>query len=64
MFSILIPSWNNLEYLRLCVRSIRENSAHPHQIIVHVNDGSDGSRGWVMGEQLDATFSETNVGIC
>ena len=64
MFSILIPSWNNLEYLRLCVRSIRENSAHPHQIIVHVNDGSDGSRGWVMSEQLDATFSETNVGIC
>ena len=64
MFSILIPTWNNLEYLRLCVRSIRQNSAHPHQIIVHVNDGSDGSRGWVMSEQLDATFSETNVGIC
>ena len=64
MFSILIPTWNNLEYLRLCVRSIRQNSAHPHQIIVHVNDGNDGSRGWVMSEQLDATFSETNVGIC
>ena len=50
MFSILIPNWTNLEYLSLCVRSIRENSAHPHQTIVHVNDGSDGSdgsRGWV-----------------
>lgn len=64
MFSILIPTWNNLEYLRLCVRSIREHSAHAHQIIVHVNDGSDGSREWVMREQLDATFSATNVGIC
>jgi glycosyltransferase involved in cell wall biosynthesis len=64
MFSILIPSWNNLEHLRLCVRSIRQNSAHAHQIVVHVNDGSDGSREWVMAEGLDATFSETNVGIC
>ena len=61
MFSILIPNWNNLDCLSLCVRSIRENSAHPHQTIVH---GNDGSRGWVMREQLDATFSETNVGSC
>ena len=44
MFSILIPSWNNLDYLRLCVDSIRKNSAHAHQVIVHVNDGSDGTR--------------------
>ncbi len=64
MFSILIPSWNNLEYLRLCVHSIRTNSAQSHQIIVHVNDGSDGTREWLMREGLDATFSEANVGIC
>lgn len=64
MFSILIPSWNNLESLRQCVQSIRKNSAQPHQIIVHVNDGSDGTREWLMREGLDATFSEANVGIC
>ncbi|MEO6032192.1 MAG: glycosyltransferase [Burkholderiaceae bacterium] len=64
MFSILIPSWNNLESLRLCVQSIRKNSMQPHQIIVHVNDGSDGTREWLMREGLDATFSESNVGIC
>ena len=64
MFSILIPTWKNLEDLRQCVRSIRENSPHAHQIIVHVDDGSDGSRGWLMSAQLDAAFCETNVGIC
>lgn len=64
MFSILIPSWNNLPYLRLCVDSIRRNSAHAHQIIVHVNDGSDGTLEWVRGAGLDATYSETNIGIC
>jgi glycosyltransferase involved in cell wall biosynthesis len=36
-FSILIPSWNNLAYLKICVESIRKNSMFAHQIIVHVN---------------------------
>ena len=64
MFSILIPTWNNLELLKLCVRSIRENSKHPHQIIIHVNDGSDGTLEWVKTQQLDHTHSPQNVGIC
>jgi len=64
VFSILIPTWNNLDYLKLCVQSIRQYSAHDHQIIVHVNDGSDGSRAWVQQSGLDATYSDGNVGIC
>jgi len=64
MFSILIPTWNNLELLKLCVRSIRENSAFAHQIIVHVNDGSDGTLEWVRAQQLDHSYSPQNVGIC
>jgi len=64
LFSILIPTWNNLDYLTLCVASIRENSARAHQIIVHVNDGSDGSRRWVRESGLDASFSDDNIGIC
>ncbi|MDR0994616.1 MAG: glycosyltransferase [Verrucomicrobiota bacterium] len=62
--SILIPSWNNLPYLKLCVNSIRRYSTHPHQIIVHVNDGSDGTLDWVREQQLDHTYSPENVGIC
>lgn len=64
MFSILIPTWNNLDLLRLCVRSIRQNSAFEHQIIVHVNNGSDGTLDWVRAEGLDHTHSADNVGIC
>lgn len=63
-FSILIPSWNNLPYLQLCVRSIRTNSRYPHQIIVHVNDGSDGTLEWVRAENLDYTHSWENLGVC
>jgi GT2 family glycosyltransferase len=64
MFSILLPTWNNLDLLKLCVRSIRENSAFPHQIIVHVNDGSDGSLEWVREQGLAHTHSPQNIGIC
>jgi len=64
MFSILIPTWNNLELLKLCINSIRKNSAYPHQIIVHVNDGSDGTLAWVKEQQLAHTHSPQNIGIC
>lgn len=64
MFSILIPTWNNLALLQLCVNSIRENSRLAHQIIVHVNDGSDGTLEWVRTQQLDCSHSAQNVGIC
>ena len=64
MFSILIPTWNNLALLQLCVRSIRDNSAFPHQIIVHVNDGSDGTLNWVREQGLTYTASPDNIGIC
>ena len=63
-FSIVIPSWNNLALLQLCVRSVRANSAFSHQIIVHVNDGSDGTLEWVRAEGLDHTYSAENTGIC
>jgi GT2 family glycosyltransferase len=64
LFSILIPSWNNLELLQLCVRSIRENSAYSHQIIIHINEGTDGSLDWVKSENLDFSFSPQNSGVC
>ena len=63
-FSILIPTWNNLGYLRLCVDSLRRNSKFLHQIILHINDGADGTGEWAEAEKLDHTCSDSNVGIC
>jgi GT2 family glycosyltransferase len=64
LFSIVIPSWNNLALLKLCVESVRANSAFEHQIIVHVNDGSDGSLEWVRSQGIAHTHSTQNTGIC
>jgi glycosyltransferase involved in cell wall biosynthesis len=63
-FSILIPTWNNLEYLQFCLRSIQKNSRFPHQVILHINEGADGTREWAERERLDYSYSSENVGIC
>lgn len=47
-----------------CVESIRRHSAHPHQVLVHVNDGSDGTLEWVRQSGLIHTHSSSNIGIC
>ena len=63
-FTILIPTWNNLAFVRLCVQSIRRHSAFRHQIVLHVNEGADGTADWARGERLDFTYTPVNAGIC
>ena len=64
MFSIVIPSYNNLNYLKLCVESILKNSINKHEIIIHVNEGSDGTLEYVKNNNFKYTFSNKNVGLC
>lgn len=64
MFSIVIPTWNNLPFLQLCIRSIQQHSRYPHQIIVHINQGNDGSLAWIKENNLAYTYSSENIGIC
>ena len=64
MFSIIIPTFNNLEYLKLCIKSIRQNSEFNHQIIPHVNIGSDKTSEFLIKENIDFTFTDYNSGIC
>lgn len=64
VFSIIIPSWNNLDFLKTCVASIRKNSDLNHQIVVHVNDGSDGTIEWLKSEKISFSYSKENIGVC
>jgi len=63
-FSLLIPTWNNLKYLQTCIDSIRKNSRFPHQIVLHVNEGADGTRAWAEQQGLSHSYSDENAGIC
>lgn len=64
MFSVVIPSWNNLAYLKLCVESLKKNSKYDNEIIVHLNEGTDGSLEWVQSQGIKYTHSQKNVGVC
>ena len=64
MFSILIPSFNNLKYLKLCLHSIKINSKFDHQIIIHVNEGKDGTLEYLKDLNIDFSYTEYNSGIC
>jgi glycosyltransferase involved in cell wall biosynthesis len=63
-FSIIIPSWNNLAFLKVCVYSIEKNSTFKHQIIIHVNEGTDGTLEWIQKSGFDYTYSIENMGVC
>jgi len=50
--------------LQLCIGSILKNSSFRHQLILHINEGVDGTIEWVEEQQFDHTFSEINIGVC
>jgi len=64
VFSILIPTFNNIEYLKLCISSIKKNSKFEHEIIVHINDGADGTEKFLISENIKYTVTRYNAGIC
>jgi len=64
MFSIIIPTFNNIEYLKICIDSIRKNSTYNHEIIPHVNEGSDGTIDYLKENKIEYTFTNYNSGIC
>ena len=51
--SVLIPTFNNLPYLKLCINSLEKYSFfNNHEIIVHVNDGSDGTLNFIKEKNI------------
>jgi GT2 family glycosyltransferase len=64
-FCVLIPTWNNLEFLKLCINSLMKNSYYEIQIIVIVNEGNDGTLEWIRNQNgIDYIHSKFNIGIC
>ena len=65
MFSIIIPTFNNLKYLIKCIESIKKNSFYnSHEIIPHVNDGADGTLNYLKNNSFTYTHTKHNSGIC
>ena len=63
MFSILIPTFNNLNYLKICLNSLKKNSNFNHQVIIHVNQGSDGTLEYLDRNHFEYTYTNENIGM-
>ncbi len=64
MFSIIIPTFNNLEYLKITLNSILKNSKYSHEVIIHINEGTDGSLEYIKNNNFKYTYSKKNLGLC
>ena len=64
MFSIIVPTFNNLNYLKLCLKSIKKNSKYEHEIIIHINEGTDGTIEFLKDKNYKISYSENNAGVC
>ena len=62
--SIVIPTFNNLKYLKFFLKSVKNNSVYNHQIILHINDGSDGTLNFAKKNDLSFTKTPKNIGLC
>ena len=62
--SIIIPTYNNLTYLKFFLRSIQINSKYDHEIILHINEGSDGTLEYALKNNIKHTLSDENIGLC
>ena len=57
MFSIIIPTLNNLKYLKICLDSISKNSKYEHENIPHINIGDDGTIEYLKSKNINFTHS-------
>lgn len=64
IFSILIPTWNNLDFLKLCIESIRKNSFFNHQILVYSNESNEEIDNYLESNSIEFIKNSKNVGIC
>ena len=63
-FSIIVPTWNNLKYLKICLNSIKKNSKYQHDLNVHVNEGIDGTVEYLNNNGIKFSHSVENLGLC
>ena len=62
--SIIVPTFNNLTYLKCLIESIKENSIYNHELVIHINEGSDGTLNYIKENNIKFTHSHENIGLC
>ena len=65
MFTIIIPTLNNLKYLKFSIESIKKTSSLNNEILVHVSeDNNNLTREYLLKQKIKYTHTAENVGLC
>ena len=63
MISILIPLYNNLDYLKKYINRIKKNFDYDQLIIIHIDDVNDKSLKYLKNNGFTYTCSKKNIGM-
>jgi len=63
MFSICVPSYNSLDYLKILHGSLKKNTRVKYELIVHDNGSTDGTLQWLEENNVIHTKSAENKGF-
>ena len=63
-FSILIPTINNYNYIKICISSILKNSKYEHEILVHSNNSSDQTSSFLKSMNIEEIKNSDNFRLC
>ena len=62
--SIICPSWDNVDFLGLTIKSIRKHTTTPYEILVHANECSLAMQKYAEQENFEVfTSSTSNLGV-
>ena len=62
--SIIVPTYNNIKYLKFFLSSLTKNSKYEHELVIHINNGSDGTIDYISNNKIKYTYSNENIGLC
>lgn len=60
--SIIIPTFNALDYTKKCLSSLKKNTKFPYKLIIVDNGSTDGTREWIE-KQKDITLIKTEENL-
>tara|TARA_Y100000591_G_scaffold68841_1_gene57046 strand:- start:18 stop:884 length:867 start_codon:yes stop_codon:yes gene_type:complete len=64
IFSIIIPTFQNFNYLKNTIESIELYSSYKHEIIVHINGVDNQTESYLNYKKINYTKSKVNIGLC
>ena len=62
MFSVCLPSYNCLEYLKILHASLKRNTKLKYELVVHDNGSTDGTLEWLKNNKIKYSRTEENEG--